>query len=289
MVLDETKYIFLEPSQDNYITNLINSLAQIDKAKIHQFCQSIDGTNGLVRAYRKAIEVFTSFMNIYPNVLPAETYMSFKNKDNDNKCIATCSLSDIKTFYQDAYESLLSLLYIPVCLDNIVIRSDFQQFDSRYDDVNHGRGTRNINDYLKLDNGTRINKLDTSEYFQGVIAIPANRSLRNGIGHNNINYDGISQIITAYDLKQPGRITSRLTLMEMAIDCIGLTRSAVIISEIILFMMRDEFRLDNISTLIHPHLYKKAEPNMKCPCGSNLKYKKCCRNAYNSLECSTGN
>ena len=228
-------------------------------------------------------------MNIYPNVLPAETYMSFKNKDNDNKCIATCSLSDIKTFYQDAYESLLSLLYIPVCLDNIVIRSDFQQFDSRYDDVNHGRGTRNINDYLKLDNGTRINKLDTSEYFQGVIAIPANRSLRNGIGHNNINYDGISQIITAYDLKQPGRITSRLTLMEMAIDCIGLTRSAVIISEIILFMMRDEFRLDNISTLIHPHLYKKAEPNMKCPCGSNLKYKKCCRNAYNSLECSTGN
>ena len=216
-------------------------------------------------------------------MLPAETYMRFRNKENTNKCISTCSLSDIKTFYQDGYESLLALLYIPVCLDNYVVRGDFQKFDPSYDDTNHKHGVHNCKQYRKLDNGTRVNKMNRNEPYQKVVNIPANRGLRNGIGHNNIEYNGVLQEIKAYDLKDPNKIT-QTCLMEMSVDCIGLTRSAVVYSEIILFMLREEYRQKNIKTIIHPRFYKKIESNMKCPCGSNRKYKKCCKLAVESLS-----
>lgn len=284
VVIDETKYLFLKPTQDDYIIQLIGNLAQIDKDKLHQFCDSVGGIEELMRAYRKAIEVFSNFMAIYPNVLPAETFMRFSDKENTNKCISTCSFSDVKTFYQDGYESLLTLLFIPVCLDNYVVRGDFQCFDTSYDDVNYGRGVRNCTQYRKLDNGTRVNKMNRSELYQKMVDIPANRLLRNGIGHNNIKYDGVSQEVKAFDLKDPNRITTQTSLMEMAVDCIGLARSSVVYSEIILFMLREEFRREGITTIIHPRFYKGIEPNMKCPCGSNRKYKKCCKNAVEALK-----
>ena len=179
---------------------------------------------------------------------------------------------------------MLSLFYVPVGLDNIVLRGDFQRFNSTYNDVNRNRGIRDIAGYRRLDNGTRCNKVDNNETFQGIIDIPANRLLRNGIGHNNNNYDGITQLVTAYDLKTPTLVTVQMSLMEMAEDCIGLARSAVILSEIILFILREEFRQSNIKTVIHPRFYAGIEPNDKCPCGSNKKYKACCRNEFEKIS-----
>ena len=68
-------------------------------------------------------------MNVYPNLLPAETYMRFTDKEHSNNGIATCSFGDIKEYYQDAYEAILSLMYIPVCFDNIARRGSFKTFD----------------------------------------------------------------------------------------------------------------------------------------------------------------
>ena len=284
VVLDETKYLFFPSSQDDCILQLLQHLAQVDKVKLHQFATEIGGVQDLLSAYRKAIEVFSNFMAIYPNVLPAETYMRYKDRSKAGTCIATCSFQDIKTFYQDAYESLLSLFYVPVGLDNIVSRGDFQVFSSAFDDVNHNQGIRKIAGYRKLDNGTRCNKLDSNELFQSLIGLPVDRLLRNGIGHNNIKYDGITQIVTAYDFKRPSVVAVQMSLMEMAEDCIGLARSAVILSEIILFILREEFRLSSITSIIHPRFYKGLGQNDKCPCGSGKKYKSCCRNAFEAIS-----
>lgn len=286
IVFEETKYLFLKPDQDKCILQLIQQLSQIDTKKLRIFIKALGGKEELVRSFRKAAGVFSAFMDIYPNLLPAETYMHFKNKTNANNCISTCSFSDIKTFYQDAYESLLSLLYIPVCLDNIILRGDTDKFHSDYSDANYGKGIKNYNQYRKLDNGYKINKLNDSEQFQRIIDIPANKDLRNAIGHNNISYDGISQVIIAYKLNKPGSGV-RIDLMKMAVDCIGLTRSSVVFGEIILFMLREEFRQEGVTTLIHPRYYKGTKPNSKCPCGSGIKYKKCCRIMFDTLKANS--
>lgn len=278
VVLEETKDLFLDPKQDDYVRKIIQEMSLIDGEILHQFAGRIGGVQGLIISYRKTIEVFSEFMTIYANLLPAETYMNFKTLDGANTCIATCSFTDIKTFYQDAYESLLSLMYIPVCLDNIIVRGDYQVFDAIYDDVFCPKNrSRDFSWYKKLDNGTRINKLNSSEKYQGLIEFPANRLLRNGIGHNNIKYDSITQTITAYDLKQPNKVNYQDSLMTVAIDCLGLAKSTVVFSEMILFMLRREFKREGIHSIMHPRFYKDVQPNDKCPCGSGIKYKKCCQ------------
>lgn len=284
VVLEETKDVFLLPSQDDYVRDIISNLALVDKELLHQFAEQMGGVQKLISAYRKTIEAFSEFMKIYPNLLPAETFMNFKNTSGANTCIATCTFADVKTFYQDAYESLLSLLYIPVCLDNIVSRGDFQSFSQIYDNVKcHPTKSRDFAWYKQLDNGTRINKLDVSEKFQKLISFPANRFLRNGIGHNNIKYDSITQIVTAYDLKNPEKIRYQESLMHVAIECLGLARSIVAFSEMILFILRSEFKRQGIRSIIHPRFYVDVQPNDRCPCGSDVKYKKCCRNDIDKL------
>lgn len=283
IVLEETKYLFPALGQDDCVLKLIDFLSVIDKNLLHEFCTDMGGTTELLYIYRKAISVFSSFMDIYENVLPAETYLYLKSKENIATAISTCSFSDIKTFYQDAYETLGNLLFVPVCLDNIVLRKNHNSFEKAYRNVKCYTGARDLSWYRSLNNGTRVNLYNDNEVFQQLIGFPANRLLRNGIGHNNIKYDGVTQMITAYDQKEPGKVTVEMSLMEMAIDCIGMVKAAVILSEMILFLLREEFRREDITTITHPRFYKNKKPNDKCPCGSYKKFKKCCKNAVDGL------
>lgn len=291
IVLEETHYLFLESQQSDSIMPIFEQLAQLDKDEVQLLIDAIGGTDGLIAAYRKVIEIFSKFMDIYPNILPAETFLRYKEGVKADKCISTCSFGDIKTFYQDAYEALLAVLYVPVCLDNIRYRGSFQRFEETYNDVYcPERKQRDFKWYCKLDNGTRINKYNETEFFQKSIILTANRKLRNGIGHNNIKYDGVKQTVIAYDLKNPKRINYNGLLMDIAIDCIGLTKSTVLLSEIILFLLRFESKKQSMHSIIHPKCYKNAEMNAKCPCGSGIKFKKCCRDdilkllRYNAKE-----
>ena len=261
-----------------------NGVFSVNKGDdLHEFCADTGGTTELLFLYRKAISVFSSFMDIYENVLPAETYLYIKNTENTPTAISTCSFSDIKTFYQDAYEALGNLLFLPVCLDNIVLRKNHNSFEKAYKSVKCYSCARDLSWFRTLNNGTRINRYNNKEVFQQLINLPANRLLRNGIGHNNVKYDGVTQIITAYDQKEPEKVTVEMSLMDMAIDCIGMAKAAVILSEMILFLLREEFRRENITTIIHPRFYKNREPNAKCPCGSFINFKKCCKNDIDSL------
>lgn len=288
VVQEETKNLFYEPKQDDCISSLLGVLSKIDREQLHLFVEQMGGVQDVISSYRRVIDVFSAFMNIYPNILPAETYIRFNNKDKADVGIATCSFGDIKTFYQDAYETLLSLMFIPVCLDNITLRNDFQVFNSTFDklfgDWKYSKLPNDYSRYIALDNGMKLEKVQLYEPLQQLLNIPANRFLRNGIGHNNIKYDGLSQTITAFDLKNPSKAKLTRSLIDMAIDCIGLSKAAVLMAEIMLFIIRQEVRSENIHTIIHPRFYKKVEPNDKCPCGSNIKYKKCCKDEIESIS-----
>ena len=279
LVLDETQYLFINPNQIDCITKTIEALAQIKHNEIHQLILRLGGVNELLATYRKMIEVMSQFMYLYPNLLPAETYMRYTKPDS-TLGIATCSFTDIKGFYQDTYESIASVLHIVICLDNIIHRGSYIDFSSSIINLFSSKflfnKLKNMADdyqrYTSLDNGYKINYIDQSETLQGIVMIPADKVLRNAIGHNNVSYDGLTQIITAHDRQK----SKTFSLMEMAVDCIGLVKSAIIIAEIILFMLRIELRSDNIQSISHPWLYSGRGRNEKCPCGSNLKYKNCC-------------
>lgn len=165
--------------------------------------------------------------------------------------IATCSFEELKSFYQDAYESLLSLLYIPVCVDNILERGSYTCFDSSITSFVNDPGFRGVRgtDYAKyvgMDNGKKADLINISEPVQKALKIPVNKDIRNGIGHNNYKYDGLTQTITTFDYRRRNRIKSQISLMDVALDCLGLARATVIFGEVILFILRQELRDENI-------------------------------------------
>lgn len=283
VVLEEGKYLFIDIGIEEYISRVIYNLADLEKTKIIELIEKIGGSEELIYLYRKAIEVFTKFMQVYEYLLPAETYMNYIDKDTNDINISTCTFDDIKSFYQDAYESLASMLFIPVCLDNLQIRGDFNLFSDIYHNVKCYDGTRNLKWYRLLDNGTRVNKIDTNEYFQKIVNLPAKVKLRNGIGHNNFSYDGITQTVKTYNLKNKQKIEYEESLMSIAIDCLNLAKSSIIFSEIILFFMRTIYDKDGIHTIIHPDFYRKTSAYDNCPCGSGLKYKRCCEKTIEKL------
>lgn len=284
IVLEETKYLFINGDIEDSISNIIYRLSELDKTKVLEFINEINGTEELVYSYRRIIEVFTNFMDIYKYLLPAETYMYFTNKKVENSYISTCSFDDLKSFYQDAYESFASLLYIPVCLDNIEKRGDFNAFSDTFKNVKKFyTGERNLQWYKSLDNGTRVNKIDLNEYYQNIINLPTKVKLRNAIGHNNFDYDGITQIVKAYSIRNKEKIEYEEKLMNIAIDCLNLAKSSVIYSEIILFLLRTKFDSLGIHSIIHPNFYKKTHSYDKCPCGSGLIYKRCCEKTISKL------
>ncbi len=281
VVLEQTRILFNDCRQEDYIKNLINQISVIDETKLHSFVIKIGGVDSIISSFQKNMEVFSSFVDIYPHVLPAVTYTQYKNKEDSDIGISTCSFTDIKTFYQDAYEALLSLLHIPVCMDNILFRNDYDVFGKTYISLFKKSRYKNLNDdldkYLALDNGMKFEKIDPNETLQKALNFPAKRLLRNAIGHNNIKYNGASQMITVYGMKNTGEIKLSLSLLDMAIQCIGLVKSSVIMSEILLFIMRHELINEGVRSIIPMQFYNNNEPNEKCPCGSNKKYKKCCK------------
>lgn len=288
IVLEEARYLFVNTTIEKYISSTINSLSFIDKTKIIDFINEIGGAEELINLYRKSIEVFTDFMDVYEYLLPAETYMYYTVKDKELINVSTCTFDDIKSFYQDAYEALASLLFIPVCLDNIYVRGSYNLFNEKYNRIKYNgvknfEGERDIEWYKLLDNGIKVNRINTKEKFEKLINLPANNKLRNGIGHNNFSYDGINQLVTTYGLKNQNKIEYQSSLMDVAIDCLNIAKSSVIFSEIILFLLRTIFNCEGIHTIVHPSFYENIDAYDKCPCGSGLSYKRCCMKTMDKM------
>lgn len=287
VILEETRNLFYQTSQDDSVSALIASLSQIDRTQLHEFVERIGGTQEVISSYRKTVSVFSSFMDIYPNILPAETYIRYFSRESSDYGIATCSFGDLKTFYQDAYEAILSLIHIPVCLDNIIHRGTYGSFHPDFNSIFGKKRYKDLNDdfnrYMALDKGYKLDTLKFDETVQQAIGVVAHKDIRNGIGHNNIQYDGITQLIVAPDMKDPSIIKFQMYLIDFAVDCLELVKSCVLVAEILLFIMRQELQPMMLHSVIHPRFYKGIKPNEKCPCGSNRKYKKCCKPEMDNL------
>lgn len=284
----EIRYLFYSESEDSSISKLIADLAMVDREQLHQFVSKKGGPDTLVSDYRKVVEMSLAFMNIYPNILPAETYMRFKSQDS-SLGIATCSFEDLKSFYQDAYESLLSLIYIPVCIDNILLRENYSCFDSMTSDFVNDPGFRgprgtDYEKYISLDNGKKMELINESAPIQNHLNLPVDKDLRNSIGHNNFKFDGLTQTITIFDYRRNNEVKKQMSLMKVALDCLGLAKSSVIFGEILLFVLRQELRSKNLHSAIHPRFYVNVGRNDKCPCGSGVKYKDCCRQDISEMK-----
>lgn len=119
--------------------------------------------------------MLSKFMDILPNLIPAISAMQYKSINYEEQGISTCSFEDIKIFYIDAYEKILSFIHIPICLDNIKYRGKYDTFNF----------SKHFDDFMKKKKGNKLKEISKGEFFSSMINFPIDNKLRNAIGHKD--------------------------------------------------------------------------------------------------------
>jgi len=292
-ILHALHYVFLDSVQNLFFPRRIESIIaqihfyfeELPADKLEAFIDAHEKEIDFLSCYTKLMDVFMAFMRIYPNLIPAEASLRYRDINSDDG-ISTCTFSDIKSFYFDTYESVLSLIQIPVSIDNIIKRHDYFEFGNTAIKNKVGEDKNNrLHEYIGLDKGFKLKRIASDEPFQGLLDFPKDNRLRNGIGHNNLYYDGERQIIQLLNKAKQGEVVHSISLLDMARECLAYVRASVVISELILFLMRYKERRGNGRSAMTPGLYpRNIGPNDRCPCGSGLKYKRCCKTDVESMR-----
>jgi preprotein translocase subunit SecA len=109
--------------------------------------------------------------------------------------------------------------------------------------------------------------------------LQVNSKLRNAIGHNDVEYNTITQQITY--IPNPKDRSKQLTkyLLEFENEAIHLIQAIIVVSEYLYRLREIELMIKGHKPII-PHepikTSKKIGRNDPCPCGSGKKFKKCC-------------
>ena len=134
--------------------------------------------------------------------------------------------------------------------------------------------TADLEKYVVLSKANRFHYCDETEQYTKELQVILNSKLRNAIGHNDVEYEAITQKIT-YIPNPKDRARKETTfLLEFENEAIHLFQAITVISEYL-------YRLREIELIENGHVplpvdqglepFKKVGRNEPCPCGSGLK------------------
>lgn len=255
--------------------------------KYYNYLASLDELENWKHKTRLLCEQFYSKVDL---LLPAIGVDYYKDKSlilNGDFEITTTSFEDIKQLYVDLYELIASLLIIPIGLDNIILRGDFNKIKTV-----QGLNVKSLQDIPAMRNkGNIIKLLESDAPFQSLLCKCLNADIRNAIGHFSYHNEEVAskkgQSIRFYDPKNKDDILE-LSLVEICYDIWCMYKSLAVFNELIhnielQIFIKETGILPSYSTdkalfnRLKTSTPKKIYPNEPCPCGSGLKYKKCCK------------
>lgn len=240
----------------------------MDRKVLRSFLQVYNDDLRLKKAEEKILGILLSFVDISKYILPVIGFSLYDNAEVDLKIygLSTCTFSDISKFFQDSFETLVEYCDIVACLDNVEIRGDYNSFANSY----------SISTFREQRKGNRLHYLtDTkASFFSHTIDIPDNSGeIRNAIGHNDYSYNGITQEIH-YTAKG---VSKSEYLVSIALECLSIAKSAYLMAFIIYELKRYHELILGNSAELNPIFYKGAHSQNHCPCGSQKKYRDCCK------------
>lgn len=220
-------------------------------------------------------KIYDEFVDIYDALIPALVLQYCKDDAfNLNLEGSTTSTFDmVKQFYLDVYEALGTLLIIPVALNNIKYRLDVNQL------VAIKQNAVSLDDFIKLTKATRYHYCLHEEVYTDFLDVIANSKLRNAIGHNDVEYDTVSQLITYIPNPKDRRKKKYEYLLEFENQTIHMFQAILTISEYLYRIRELELMFKGNVPILEQNLMARTEKigrNAPCPCGSGNKYKRCC-------------
>lgn len=251
-------------------------ILKLDRAKLKLLIKYYKDNNDMLARYSEKIyDILNEFVRIFQFLIPAYGLTFYRDKEIDYKDYGTttCSFEDIKQFYLDAYEVIGDLILVPIALNNILYRGDFEKINEELISSNR---VKNYKDLFNAPKGKRSELIDLNELFCKVTGIKLNNKLRNAIGHNDYSYDGITQIITYIPNSSQPEKYKNIYLLEFSLECIELIKGIVVLDEIIYRVRQFQYMMDGeIPKIRCKDIIKKVGRNELCPCGSGKKYKRC--------------
>lgn len=242
--------------------------SHMGKRELFEYASYLMDSGRLYSAQKAMFGIIFDFIKISQNIIPAigvRNYYNDSSVDKTKSGISTCTFTDISTYYQNTYESLVEYSDIIVALDNIEYRGNYKI--RKNGDL--------LEKFLVMDKGNKIKSFNEGEFFETVFNINTNANhLRNAIGHNDYSFDGITQEIHYLADKRSQRFETKY-LLDMCLECVDLTRSLFVI----LFCIYELFRTvnQNYDNSLPNLFYSQVDGKSRCPCGSNLKYRNCCK------------
>lgn len=252
------------------LTSLNYRFSHMNKASLNNHLIVLKASNRLHAVQEKLFRIMFDFWGVVCHLIPAIGLLYYRNLNGIDRTvqgISTCSFEDIKTFYQNTYESLLDCCDIVVGLDNLENRGDCNTFKNKLD----------LSKFRSQPKGNRMQLLDASEFFTGVFNLPvSSSSLRNAIGHSDYEYNGTKQEIR-YPEKTGSTVILTSHLVDVALECCNMMRSVYVLAFIVYELSRYKLRTGDEPMLMHPIMYNKVKSQSRCPCGSGKKFRNCCR------------
>ena len=273
------------PNTVNYITSAFKKYAK----ECNDFLNFIKST-GKLEIWKKGIYNICDQVYEKIDLLMPAVSIDFLKKDKkidiEDFAITTATFEDVKQLYVDLYELIGSLLVLAIGLDNILVRSDYNAINKV-----PGLSINNLEAVMKMRNkGNIIKLIDDTAPIESLLCKSLNSDIRNSIGHysyiSNEIADSFGQKIEFVD---PNNIENAETrcLLQICYDIWQMYKTLGIFNEIIhhfeIQILAMEGKYPSFITdsalytkLVKPFPKRKIYPNDPCPCGSGIKYKKCC-------------
>lgn len=229
---------FIGPLRHDVLKDLDFS-SGILKLEMNQSKHLIDFLNNnmgynLVELQTLGYKMLDEFLDIFPALIPALTLQYYKDEiiDYEIDGSTTSNFDSVKQFYLDAYEALGNLMIIPIALNNIKYRNDFDRL-SPLDNRNS-----TLSDFIGLTKANRYKYCLNAEIYTEKLKIIVNPKLRNAIGHNDVEYDTASQKITYIPNPRDRSVKEEAFLLEFENEAMRLFQG-ILLSLEYLYRLRE--------------------------------------------------
>lgn len=261
----------------SFSSGILNLFANREDSLLNFFAEH-DGYS-LEEMQASIYKVYEEFVTIYPALIPALATRYYATDEIDYESVGstTSTFDTVKQFYLDTYETLGNLLVIPVALNNMKYRHNFSgcyEVDGK---------SCSLEEFLEKPKAKKFHYCLENEIYTKTMGIQFNSKLRNAIGHNDVNYNNLTQKLT-YIPDSKNRVKKKTAyLLQFEDEALHLFQSILVVSEY-LYRLREVDLMKKGVEFLPPaelnRIFRKVGRNESCPYGSGLKYKRCHGKSY---------
>lgn len=185
-------------------------------------------------------KMLAEFLDVFQALIPVLAVQYYKDDsvDYESEGTTTSNFDTVKQYYLDVYEALGNLLIVPVALNNIKYRGD-------YNKLNPMEARNNtLSDFIGLTKANRYKYCIDTEKYTDKLNIIINSKLRNAIGHNDVEYDTASQKITYIPNPRDRSRKEEEYLLEFENEALRLFQGLLVISEYIYRLRQQELMIN---------------------------------------------